>query len=411
MINITDKKDCCGCEACVQSCPKSCIRMSADEEGFLYPQVDAETCIDCGLCEKVCPVLNQEAGQKPIKTYAAKNPDKSIRLASSSGGVFTAVAAEIIRRGGVVFGAKFNSEWEVVHGYTDNEEELAAFRGSKYVQSRIGHSYKEAREFLKQGRPVLFTGTSCQIAGLHRFLRKKYSNLITIDVICHGAPSPQMWKDYLEYLARQKGVSVGKNTVSLSLNGIPYADGISFRDKTISWKKYGFSIRNNAPVGSVENSVSPSGNHKKTKHLFFEPLTENLFLRTFLSNLCLRPSCYSCPAKAGKAQSDLTIGDFWGVLRIKPLAYDSTGVSLVMVNTESGRQILTDSGLVLKGSDYNRAIRFNPAMERSTVLPEGRSHFWECYHKGGFEGIKPLVCTKPRPAYVRIFNRIKSLFH
>lgn len=198
MIRIDRPTDCCGCEACAQRCPKQCIAMHADAEGFLYPRINTAACIDCGLCEQVCPVLRPAAPRTPTAVYAAKNPDERIRMESSSGGVFTLLAERTIRAGGVVFGARFDEAWEVVHDSTETIEGLAAFRGSKYVQSRIGTSFARAEEFLKQGRQVLFTGTPCQIAGLNRFLRRSYDNLLTVDVVCHGVPSPLVWRRYLD---------------------------------------------------------------------------------------------------------------------------------------------------------------------------------------------------------------------
>lgn len=214
MINIIEKKDCCGCSACVSICPKHCITMSLDNEGFLYPQVDNESCIDCGLCEKVCLVLNQGKECKPFQVYAAKNINEEIRMKSSSGGIFTLLAEQILHEGGVVFGARFNADWEVIHDYTETKEGLAAFRGSKYVQSRLGDSFCQAEHFLRQGRKVMFTGTPCQIAGLKLFLRKTYDNLLTVDFICHGVPSPGVWKKYLEELIALKDNR--KNSVLLS---------------------------------------------------------------------------------------------------------------------------------------------------------------------------------------------------
>ena len=216
MIEIKEKSSCCGCEACVQCCPKQCLTMHEDCEGFLYPQVDESSCIDCGLCEKVCPVIHQNASQEPLSSYIAINPNEEIRLKSSSGGIFTLLAEKIIAEGGVVFGARFDENWDVVHAWTDTIEGLAPLCGSKYVQSRIGNTYNEAKDFLKQGRKVLFSGTPCQIAGLKKFLRKEYANLLTVDFICHGVPSPGVWRRYLSELRESLRAERddGKNTVS-----------------------------------------------------------------------------------------------------------------------------------------------------------------------------------------------------
>ena len=242
MIHILDKHNCCGCAACVQACPKQCISFNEDEQGFRYPLVDESLCIDCGLCEKVCPVIHQSDAKKPLKVYAAQNPNEEIRLKSSSGGIFTLLAEAVIDEGGVVFGARFDKNWEVEHGYTESKEGLTAFRGSKYLQSRTGETYKQARDFLKAGRKVLYSGTSCQIAGLKKFLRKEYENLITVDVVCHGAPSPLVWRTYLDDLKKCPKGTAGKNSVCSSINEMPVITGISFRDKSTGWKKYGFVL-------------------------------------------------------------------------------------------------------------------------------------------------------------------------
>lgn len=240
MINILDKKDCCGCASCVQVCPKQCISMNEDCEGFLYPKVDSAACIDCGLCEKVCPVINQNEPKEPLAVYAAMNSNEKIRLKSSSGGIFTLIAEQILADGGVVFGARFNENWEVIHDYAETVEGLEPFRGSKYVQSLIGDNYKYAKQFLLEGRKVLFSGTPCQIAGLKKFLCKEYENLLTVEMVCHGVPSPKVWRDYLQYRRAQH--VVGKNAVSSSIDELPVITGISFRDKISGWKKYGFKI-------------------------------------------------------------------------------------------------------------------------------------------------------------------------
>ena len=197
MITITDKSQCCGCSACAQRCPKQCISMQMDNEGFLYPQVDSSKCVDCHLCEKVCPVINQYEARTPLNVYAAKNSDGEVRNQSSSGGIFHILAERTIRNGGVVFGARFDKNWQVVIDYAEDMEGVEAFMGSKYVQSRIEHAYIDVKRFLAEGRDVLFSGTPCQVAGLRKFLCKHYENLLTVDFICHGTPSPKVWRIYL----------------------------------------------------------------------------------------------------------------------------------------------------------------------------------------------------------------------
>ena len=287
MIDFFNKSYCCGCEACVQCCPKRCISMHEDKEGFLYPKVDKEACIDCGLCEKVCPIIHQAEPTEPLSSYIAINPNEEIRLHSSSGGIFTLLAEQVIAEGGVVFGARFDENWDVVHAWTDTIEGLAPFRGSKYVQSRIGNTYKETKDFLQQGRKVLYSGTPCQIAGLKKYLRKEYDNLLTVDFICHGVPSPGVWRRYLselrESLRAERGD--GKNTVPSSIDELPVITGISFRDKSNGWKKFGFRFRY-AASKAAQNSVSASAikdenfcNHIQRIHLCKGSWLISIFVR------------------------------------------------------------------------------------------------------------------------------------
>ena len=260
MIKILNKQNCCGCSACASVCPKNCISMDTDDRGFLYPIVNVDNCVDCGVCEHVCPYYNQNTPREPLKVYAAINLNEEVRLKSSSGGVFTMLAEATIKSGGVVFGACFNDDWVVVHDYTESIDGLEAFRGSKYVQSKIGDSYKKVQYFLKANRNVLFSGTSCQIAGLKLFLRKDYESLICVDIVCHGVPSPKVWRDYLENVVKRQKGDAGKNTVLSSLNDTPVITGISFRDKSTGWKKYGFVIHGKSAIEADENSVLASDN-------------------------------------------------------------------------------------------------------------------------------------------------------
>lgn len=369
MIQIIDKSQCCGCNACVQICPKQCIRMQEDCEGFLYPLVNDDMCVDCKLCEKVCPIINQNEPRRPLKVYAAMHPDEDIRLNSSSGGIFTLLAEQIIDEGGVVFGARFDEYWEVKHDYTETKEGLAVFRGSKYVQSRIGNTYQQAENFLKQGRKVMFTGTPCQIAGLKRFLRKEYENLLAVDFVCHGVPSPKVWRMYLdETLARQ---GIGKNTVlSHAILRQKFIRSIDFRSKLTGWKKYSFALTlTEASADGEENSV-----------LLSSVFTENPFMRAFLADYILRPSCYACPSKSGKSNSDITIGDLWGVDRFNPSIDDDKGLSLVMLHNDKASAILAKCNL--EDVDYLSAFNSNPSIERSVSIPVNRTYFWHLLHKG-----------------------------
>lgn len=413
MIDIIDKKDCVGCNACVQRCPKQCISMHEDEQGFLYPKVDLSRCIHCDLCEKVCPVINQAQPREPLETFAAKNPDDKVRMTSSSGGIFFALAKKIIEDGGVVFGAKFNEQWEVVHDYAETLEGVRAFQGSKYVQSRIGDTFKHAEEFLKAGRKVMFTGTPCQIAGLGLFLRKDYGDqLLKVDVVCHGVPSPLVWRDYLRYITRPKGASDGKNSdfqSTLKDNKIRDISRISFRDKRISWEKYGFSVHTVARQGDQNTDFQSTKNQYEEHELLFETLDRNLFMKVFLNNLCLRPSCFDCPDKGGKSQSDISLADFWGILRVDRRLYDRSGVSLVLANSQHGFDLLNSLGLELSAQSFQDALRFNPAIEHSPRHNENADRFWHDYERYGFAGVIELAKSM-RPSFrARMISRLKSI--
>lgn len=343
MIEVVDKKSCCGCAACVQSCPKSCISLQEDKEGFLYPLVDKENCIDCHLCEKVCPFLNVAENKKPIVTLAAYNKNEQERQISSSGGVFILLAKETIRKGGVVFGAVFDENWKVKHTCAETMEGVYPMLQSKYVQSDVGMTYQEAEHFLKSGRHVLYCGTPCQISGLNRFLKRKYANLTLVDFLCHGVPSPGVWRKYVinELSKAARSAVVGKNTVlSLSLNPVPTFGGIEFRDKTQrGWKKFSFVVRKKSAVQADKNSVLLSYSHN-----------ENPYMKGFLSDIYLRPSCYQCKCKNGRSGSDLTLGDFWCVERLDDKIDDDKGLSLLLLNNAD---FIFPAGLYTKEFQYD----------------------------------------------------------
>ena len=371
-MRIDKPQNCCGCNACVQRCPKQCITMHCDGEGFWYPVVNEQECINCGLCEKTCPVLHPKTESKPLKTYVAINNNEDIRLASSSGGIFTILAEETLKQGGVVFGAAFNKKWEVEHIYVENTRELEKLRGSKYVQSNIGNCYKEAEQLLKKGRKVLFSGTPCQIAALKLFLNKDYENLTTIDVVCHGTPSPKVWKMYLEEIGSKFLKDIPDKKIQyVSPMDETYKsciEAISFRSKITGWKKYSFLLKLNFPNYDGKNTA-----------VFAEELHKNSYMQAFLSDLILRPSCYACPAKDGKSGSDITLADLWGSHEICPELDDDKGISLLLVKNNK----IEIPCCELHEIAYNDALTYNPSIEKSVTKPQKRRKFFKLLDRYG----------------------------
>lgn len=340
MIRIDNKINCCGCTACQQACPKQCIFMEEDSEGFLYPKVDSEVCIDCGLCEKVCPVLNPfERKVAEPESFACRSNDADLVEKSSSGGMFTMLATKIIEDGGVVFGVRFSEDWSIIHDYTETIEGLLAFRGSKYVQSRLGNIFSKVKTFLKENRKVLFVGTPCQVAGLNHFLRKKYDNLTTIDIVCHSIASPKVWKLYLKDVS--KGLTISN---------------ITFRDKSMGWRSYGLHIQGMSTDG--EEITLDRGRQ-----------TENLFMRGFLEDLTVRPSCSHCPARNYITGSDIMLADCWRLDKYHPEWDDNKGMSQVIVLTDKGKQLLES----IKTDVFIKQIPYNEVEDKGVHAPITRS--------------------------------------
>lgn len=311
MIQIKEKKDCCGCWACSNICPKQCIKMEEDKEGFRYPEVNKNICIECGLCEKVCPVLNVQPGDIPHEQwgYLVQHKDDDIRRESTSGGAFTAIASSVLRRGGVVFGAGYREgTFVVAHQFVENKDDLSLFRNSKYVQSEIGDSYIRVKEFLEKGRLVLFSGTPCQTEGLLGYLRgKRYDNLLLQDIVCHGIPSPSLFRSYLD-LQKNKIGGQFKNVL--------------FRDKFYGYHYSSFSIYNSEAGKDYHKGVDT-----------------NAFLRAFFSNLSDRPSCYSCPFKKRYRKSDLTLWDCFPIEKFTK-EFDGKGTTRVLAQTKKGKELI-----------------------------------------------------------------------
>lgn len=351
MLEIIKKEQCCGCAACVQICPKKCIKMKEDSEGFLYPEVDHSSCVDCGRCESVCPVQNAKVcGDKVQKTYVAYANDEAMRLTSSSGGIFTLLAEQVLKNGGMVFGAAFDDSFMVHHIGVKSSGDLERLRGSKYLQSRIENTYIETKEALKAGKTILYTGTACQIAGLHHFLEKDYENLYTVDVLCHGVPSPKLWDKYLKEQSELNGGNLQQT---------------SFRQKTFGWKDF-----------SMELQFSNSKTYEKI-------FKEDSFMKLFLRNICLRPSCHDCKFKKLERLSDLSIGDCWGIQNYMPNMDDDKGTSVVLIHSEKGAKLFdaVADGMVFCEAETERALPPTADSRKSVPVHPNRSKFFKKLNK------------------------------
>lgn len=345
MINIKKKEECCGCHGCSNICHNQCISMKVDDEGFWYPKVDKSKCIDCSLCEKVCPIINTpKREEKEIIAYACKNKDKKVRIDSSSGGIFTLLCQNVINKCGVVFGAAFDENFDVIHTYAETLDECVRFRGSKYVQSKIGNTYNEAKEFLDKGRLVLFSGTPCQISGINTYLNKKYDNLILVDIACHGVPSPLVYREYIKSIKKLKNGEI---------------KDIKFRDKSTGWNGYSFKVDFNN--GELKEKGS-----------------DNIYMKGFLKDIYLRPSCYTCKFKNHVTSADLTLADYWGIQFKHSEFYDDNGVSLVLVNTKKGEDKFRDISKNIEKLKTNLeyATRCNPSIIRPVKYNKKREKFF-----------------------------------
>lgn len=335
---------CNGCSACMAICPYNAISMEKNEEGFLYPRIDSTACRQCRLCEKTCSVIHCNIENKyAVRAYAAMNTDESARRHSSSGGIFRLLAENVIANGGVVFGVKLDENMNAIHSYTENIDELFAFQGAKYVQSEIGDAFRQVERFLNEKRQVLFSGTPCQVAGLRSFLGEENDLLLCVDIICHGVPSPKVWRKYLEFHEKAEGSTVSK---------------VLFRDKRVSWQRYSLTL-------NFENSTQKSSTFRN-----------DLMMRAFLKNVCLRESCYSCSFKSVQRCSDITLADLWGVERLAPSMNDNQGTSLVVIQTARGDKAFK----ILKQIKYvdvsvGEALKYNPAMIHSVPYNPKREAF------------------------------------
>lgn len=381
MLHINSKSDCTGCTACVSGCPVDCIHMESDEQGFIYPVFDSGRCIECGLCERVCPVINKNPKTEPQQVYACTNQNQYVLDNSSSGGVFHSIASWVIANGGIVYGASFTDNWSVRHIGIHSSAEISRLMGSKYVQSDNNLVFRDIKSHLNNGRLVLYSGCPCQISGLRHYLRKNYDNLISVDFVCHGVPSPKIWKEYLLKTINRH------STEEESL----HVSSVSFRDKTYGWRDFSLRI-------DMQNG--------EKKYSFIECYKINPYMKGFIQNLFLRPSCFKCPTKSGRSGSDITLGDFWGVQKELPELYNEKGVSLVMANTTKGLSILQNvEKMPMTAIDIKHAIKGNSAIEHSAIAPKCYDSFWENYSRNG---LSVLDCYLKKLDYEKKLDNLKN---
>lgn len=355
IIELNEK--CCGCGVCEAVCQHSALVMAENKEGFFYPSIATDACIDCKLCEMACPVLSATSHNhtRINKIYAAHNKDAFVRLASSSGGVFTSLAEYVIERNGIVFGVKMTADFNGTQfGMAESLEQLAEFRGSKYVQPCVDQVYKKVRACLQKGRMVLFSGCPCHIAALKSYLKREYENLILVDLICHGTSSGFIWKQYLKDIVRKKQSKVVH---------------VDFRNKEKGWSNYSMAI-----------DFEDGSRYLQEKY-------NDPFYLAFNQDLCLRPSCSFCSFKGVNHQSDITLGDYWGIEHNPSMKNDDRGISLIITHNEKGEQIINScrKHLLIEQECEKSVLNYNISYYKSARMNPNRQKFFDRVEKDGFK--------------------------
>lgn len=343
--------DCCGCSACALKCPKQAISMEPDDLGFLYPSVDDAKCIDCGLCVKVCGFhSSNNSKHSSVKlVYAARLKDEALLKKSQSGGAFWALACTVIESGGIVYGAALHKDFTVSHIRTTSISEMECLRGSKYVQSNIDKTYTQVKTDLSNCKMVLFSGTPCQISGLLNYLGEKmYSNLITVDLLCHGVPSIFIWLDYIKWIEYNY-----KSKVTACI----------FRDKSYGW-----------------------GTHFETFYLNNgQRIKKRMFRDMFYRHYILRDSCHHCPFTNLNRISDITICDYWGWQHESYLFYDNKGLSLILINTFKGEKLFNTAKISMDYEKNSSIKHIQPQMKAPAPRPKNKDQFVSDYNDKGFD--------------------------
>lgn len=362
MDSICEYTACTGCMACMNACHGQAIAIKYDDEGFARPFVLHDKCVDCGLCQKVCPINNLPQKSVPQRVYSGWANNEKIRKMSSSGGAFSCLALPILRKGGVVFGAAMNDKFQVEHIWIEKEQDLHLLQGSKYVQSNIGESYKHVKEFLHKERKVLFCGTPCQVATLRNYLHRDYDNLVTVDLICHGIPSPKVFEDWKSWFKKQYGL---KDFTQ-----------IGFRGKKSSWIFFHMTVDGHVEKG---DAFHYEGGYY-----------EDAYIRGFLRDYFLRPSCHKCRFTSIKRVSDFTIADWWGYKPLKGETrdFEQKGVSLILCNTRQGCSFFQkygSSAMTLRERTTEEAMRTNMSLRKPFDASALRNDFWKDYQTMTFD--------------------------
>ena len=343
MEEIVSKNKCTGCTACMNICPKKAISMIENSEGFKYPVIDQNKCINCGLCKKTCPVVNTKENKSLNKCYVGYAKDEDIRFNSSSGGIFSLLANYVLDMDGIVIGAAFDENNKLNHIAITNIKGLEKLRGSKYLQSDLNEVFSFIKDNLKTNK-ILFVGTPCQVAGIKAYIKNDYNNLICVDIICHGTPSPKLFDKYVKELEEKNGKLINYNFRDNATGWDTYSNTMTYKDKTVS-------ERNN----------------------------ENNYMKLFLSNIALRRSCYNCSFKLGNKYSDITLGDFWGVKNYYPEMYNKKGVSCIIINTNTGLELFDSmkNNIDYKDCKLEEIVKGNPSIKESCLLPKNREQFFK----------------------------------